>query len=116
MSFTGKEGGPITRKTAKAWINNYQESESAREPEKTVIKAHFFGKEKILKLLSEEKCVGIRIYYGKDEKNTKQILLTGVKSDMNDILPDDMNSASEDAPMILDASEPCPSYCSKNSI
>ena len=116
MSFTGKEGGPITRETAKAWINNYQESESAREPEKTVIKAHFFGKEKILKLLSEEKCVGIRIYYGMDENKTKQILLTGVTSDMNDILPDDMNSASEDGPMILEFSEPCPPYCATNLI
>jgi hypothetical protein len=33
MSFTGKEGGPISKETAKSWIKNYQDSESAQNPD-----------------------------------------------------------------------------------
>ena len=116
MSFTGNEGGPISREIAKNWTKNYQESESAREPGKTITRAHFFGKEKILKLLSEKECIGIRIYYGLDENNDQKLLLVGAKSDMDDIVPVDMKSASEDGPMILDLSWPCPPYCGNDGI
>jgi hypothetical protein len=116
MSFTGKEGGPISRETAKSWIKNYQDSESAQNPEKVIIRAHFFGKEKIQKLLNEDGCVGIRIYYGKDEKGDQKLLLIAVKEDMDDIAPTDMNRASEDGPMILDLSWPCPPYCGDTDI
>lgn len=116
MSFKGNEGGPISRETAKSWIKNYQVSESAINPEKEITRAHFFGKEKILKLLNEDGCVGIRIYYGKDEKGGQKLLLVGVKKDMDDIAPTHMDRASEDGPMILDLSFPCPPYCPKNSL
>lgn len=116
MSFTGNEGGPIKRETAKAWINNYQESESAREPEKTVTKAHFFGKEKILKLLNEDECVGLRIYYGLDDNGDQKLFMVAVEANMNDILPIDMESTSEDGPMILDLTHPCPPYCGNDNI
>ena len=115
MNFKGNESGPVSRKTAKEWINNYYESESAKETGKTVIKAHFFGKEKIQKLLDEKDCVGIRIYYGLDDKGDQILLLVGANGEMEDILPADMTSEAEDGPMILDDSFPCPPYCSKSS-
>ena len=116
MSFTGNEGGPINRVTDIAWIINYQESESARERQKTVTKAHFFGKEKILKLLNEDECVGIRIYYGLDENEDQKLFIVAVEANMNDILPLDMESTSEDGPMILDLTWPCPPYCGSAGI
>ncbi len=115
MSFTGNEGGPISRETAKNWTKNYEDAETAREPGKTATKAHFFGKESILKLLNQEGCVGMRIYYAQDENGDKKLLLVGAKNDQEDILPTDMKAASEESDIILDLSWPCPPYCGTNS-
>jgi len=114
MSFTGKEGGPISRETAKSWSKNYENA--AREPGKTVTKAHFFGKEKILKLLNQAECVGIRMYYAKDDKGDPKLLLVGAKSDQDNIIPEDMEAASEENDIILDYSWPCPPYCASNTL
>ena len=116
MSFKGNEGNPISRETAKSWMENYQQSESKLESGKSITKAHFFGKEGVLKLLNTTNCVGIRIYHGLDEKNNKQVFLTAVDSEMNDILPADRKSTSEEGAFILDESYPCPPYCPKDEI
>lgn len=116
MSFTGNEGSPISRETAKKWTKNYEDAEIDIESGKTVIKAHFFGKEKILKLLNQENCIGMRIYYAKNDNGDKQLLLVGAKSDQDDILPTDMQAASEEENIILDKSTICPPYCANNSI
>lgn len=116
MSFTGKEGAPISRETARNWTKNYEAAEIAGEPGKTAIKAHFFGKDSILKLLDQEGCVGMRIYYAQDENGDKKLLLVGAKNDQDDILPVDMKSASEEENFILDYSDACPPYCPNNAL
>ncbi len=114
MSFKGNEGGPISRETAKQWIENYQSSERAKAQEKTIINAHFFGKEKIQKLLDQEGCVGLRVYYGKDSNGGQKLFMVGASSDMDNIIPADTKSASTDDNFILDESWDCPPYCPNN--
>ena len=114
MNFTGNEGGPISRETAKQWIENYESSESAKAPEKSIIKAHFFGREKIQKLLDQEGCVGLRVYYGKDSSGVQKLFMVGANSNMDNLIPEDTKSATTEENIILDDSWDCPPYCPNN--
>jgi hypothetical protein len=116
MSFKGNEGGPVSREMARKWIKNYQDFQSARTSGRIGAKAHFFGKDNILKLLDLEGCMGVRIYYSEDENGDLKPLMVATNSEMQDILPTDNKSISEDGPMILDESMPCPPYCPDTEI
>ncbi|MFT2009589.1 hypothetical protein ACMA1I_12995 [Pontibacter sp. 13R65] len=96
--FNGNEGGEIDLATAKAWIGNYSE----KLMESDVVKAHFFGKEVLQRLLAQEGCMGARMYYGIDHDGQKQLILVGVDAYGKDL----------EEGIILDKSSPCPPYCS----
>lgn len=106
MAFNGKEGRPITLGTAKRWTKRY------RDDNPGAVKAHFFGKDNILKILQEsgDECMGLRIYYGIDDDGNKKLLLVGATSNQNNILP---KEDGKDAPAgsIYDDTKDCPPYC-----
>jgi hypothetical protein len=105
-TFNSAVGDPIDLATAKAWAANYRE----KNPGDT--KGHFFGFEIIQQILSEAGCVGIRMYYGIDENGKKQIMLVGVDSDGENLVPLEGNFLMEgEGNIIADASFPCPDYC-----
>jgi len=111
MTFTGNEGAPVALATARTWMKAYQDGQAALNPDKTVIKAHFFGKEKIKQLLDENESVGIRIYYGINDEGENTLMLISAKADMDDILPE--TDVKNGGPIILDDSLGCPPYCPK---
>lgn len=112
MAFIGNEGGPIALATAKRWTVRYRKNEEQSNPGVTVTQAHFFGKEKILEVLNQEECVGIRIYYGINEDDKREVIVVGAKSDQNNILPSDENSTdSGSGGILLDDSVWCPPFC-----
>ncbi|MXV52619.1 hypothetical protein GS399_16720 [Pedobacter sp. HMF7647] len=103
--LTGREGDVISLKTAAQWTRNYRD----REPNDTI--SHFFGQEILNRILSQEECVGIRIYYAYEEplngfqrlmviignffsktlggtKGTKHLILAGADKTGTDQLPD----------------------------
>jgi hypothetical protein len=86
---------------AKAWTANYRETYPVE------IEAHFFGREIINQILSEEGCVGIRIYYALDENGNRQLLLVGVNANGDNLLPSVTNNEN----IIADMSYPCPTFC-----
>lgn len=47
--------------------------------------AHYFGKQAIEAILAQQGAEGVRIYYGLDEENVKQIIAVGVNSSGNDL-------------------------------
>ncbi|WP_299824001.1 hypothetical protein [uncultured Pontibacter sp.] len=98
--FDGTEGAPIDRALAAEWTANYRRAE-AEGAENTVIKAHFYGREILQRLLDQEGCMGIRIYYARDEKGQKQLVLVGADAAGNDV---------ED--LVVDSSKICPPDCS----
>lgn len=102
--FNGTEGKPIPQETAAKWVENYQKI-SPKE-----IKAHFFGRDIIEKILKETSCLGIRIYYAIDDAGAKQLILVGADDNGNNLLPD-QRPLSGEGNIIADASFPCPSYC-----
>jgi hypothetical protein len=105
--FNGSEGKPIDLATAKEWAKNYRET--MKNPDDTV--AHFFGFEIIEKILAEDGCMGIRIYYGLNEKGEKQLMLVGANDIGDNLLPAEGKELMDGGNTIADMSIPCPSYC-----
>lgn len=95
--FSAADGSAIGKTIADKWIENYKQ----KNPGRGEIVAHFFGRDIIDKILAQEECLGIRIYYGLDEAGNKQLLLMGAKE----------NGANLSSGIIGDASKPCPPYC-----
>ena len=99
-TFNGTEGEPIDLAQAAAWTAGYRGAEG-ENAEGNVTKAHFFGREILHKLLDQEGCMGIRMYYARDEKGQKQLVLVGADAEGNDM---------ED--LVVDGSRVCPPDCS----
>jgi len=95
MAFNGTEGEFITLaeggEMTKAW----------REGDNGSTKAVFFGRDKLIEILNQEDCVGIRMYFGKNEDNEKSLVLVGASADENDQVQG----------KILDRGAPCPKVC-----
>lgn len=94
MAFNGEEGKEISLETASAWTENYRNANPG------AVKAQFFGKDIIKAILDQEDCMGIRIYYGKDNDGGKTLILVGADSDENDMLD-----------LIADFGTVCPNIC-----
>ncbi len=100
MSFNGNEGEFVTLNDASRWTANYR---NTIQPGDVI--AEFLGKEKILELLNQEGCVGIRSYYAINNEGNKTLVLVGVDHDENDL----------ENGLLLDRSIMCPQHCSKRN-
>lgn len=98
MAFNGKEGGVISLSEGSTMTAEYRH----QNPDK--LKGHFFGKDILNKILEQEGCMGIRIYYGIDSEGVQQLVLAGADNEENDILE-----------IVGDISFPCPDACSSNN-
>ena len=72
MSFNGNEGEFVTLSDASRWTANYR---NTIQPGDVI--AEFQGKEKLLELLNQEGCVGIRFYYAINDEG-KKVLVQGI--------------------------------------
>ena len=95
--FSGLENHDISLELASKWTKNFR----TENPDPNAIKAHFFGKDCITKILEQEECVGIRMYYSIDDTEKKHLILVGVKEDGGDLYNG----------LIADRSFTCPPYC-----
>ncbi len=119
MSFNGDEGTFVSITEAAGLTANYRTSSSSSSSttsttstssSSSLILGHFLGKEKLLELLNQSECVGLRIYHGRSGTSglTPEIVVVGVDSNENDILP------TSNA-LILDRSLPCPPTCGNSN-
>jgi hypothetical protein len=99
MAFTGKEAEEFPLDTAAEWTANY------RKANPSGIKAHFFGRDIIQRILDQDSCVGIRCYYALDEKGVQQMIIVGADKDENDLYNG----------IVAEKSLPCPTYCPTGS-
>ncbi len=105
-SFTGSEETWMSEEVSNRWIANY----STQYPQGLI--AHFFGFQIINQILSQPDCIGIRMYYALNDSGVQQILLVGVNTKGENILPQLNGGRVEDGGgTVADASYPCPSYC-----
>lgn len=95
----------ISTATAVELITNYRKTIPAGSEGQAGIKAAAAGAEAIKKVLEQENCAGIRMYYAIDEKGSKTIVLVGTDADGNDL--------SEG--IKLDRNVICPHQCDNNN-
>lgn len=94
MAFNGNEGGFISLEDGADMTRRY------RDENPNEVLGHFYGINKLNKLLKQEGAVGIRMYHGIDENGEKQMVLVATDSEQNDILD-----------LVLDLNHPCPTEC-----
>ena len=95
MEFTGKEEHTISAEEAHKLVRKHQ----YQHP--NAVKAEFFSRDFIEKLLAQDDCVGMRIYFGLDDKSVQKLVLTGTKANGDDILPGEIGEMGQ----------PCPPLC-----
>jgi len=98
MAFDGSEGTSIDPNVAGEWTRNFRDGSTSGN------NAHFFGREILEQLLSEEGAMGIRFYYGFDDNGDRQLLAVAADAEQNDLL--------ENENIVADDSSCCPPFSS----
>jgi len=101
MPFTGKEDHSITLQEAAKLTGNYR-----TKAEKGAKKGGFFGKDILQKILDQESCVGIRIYFGEADNGTSEPILVGVDAMENDLI----------GGLLAERYVPCPPFCGEKNV
>lgn len=98
MKINKNSGEIITLEEAKSYTHSFQRLYPQEK------KAFFVGKDRLLQILEQPDCLGIRIYNGyNDDENTSNKVLIGVDSTGNDV----------EEGIIVEKLVPCPSVCTK---
>jgi hypothetical protein len=97
MAFNGNEGSIISLNDTADLTANFRATISSGD---TI--AMFVGRNKLLDILNQHNCMGIRIYYGLDKQGEKKLILVGALSN-----EDDMEKG-----IIVDELLECPTHCS----
>jgi hypothetical protein len=107
-TLTGYESDSVALPRAQHVISNFSTNYAGG----TI--AHFFGAEIIHQILSQADCVGLRGYYALDDNGGRQLLLMGVTSKGENIIPKATTNGrvTGDEGVIADVSSPCPTLCS----
>jgi len=102
MAFNGDEGSVVTLAEASGWTANYRRTIPAGE-----IISQFVGRNKLMEILNQDDCMGVRIYYGIGDDGKKNLILVGAEADENDMVDG----------IIVERLFPCPPLCSgRNSL
>lgn len=94
--FTGKEEHKISFKKAQALVKAYQKNQAKKK-----VKALYFSRDAIGKILKQKGCLGLRIYYAKKPTGANTLVMTGVDKKGNDITKG----------LLAEFGFPCPPYC-----
>lgn len=100
MAFNGTEGAPIELEKAAEWTANYRQTISSDG-----VKAYFYGKDILNQILTQDGCMGIRIYFAIDGNGQKQMVLVGA----------DANEKDMTNGIVADFGFPCPTHCDTSS-
>lgn len=92
-------GGFINLDLAKIWTNNY------RLQHQNDVYAHLLGKDKVMQILTQQDCEGIRIYKALNDEGNEKVILTGVDLNGNDMANG----------LLVEYSKPCPPACDASS-
>ena len=102
MAFDGNEGTIVSLQEASRWTANYRRTIPLGE-----VISQFVGREKLLDILNQDGCMGVRMYYAIDDDGKKNLVLVGAKEN-----EDDMENG-----IIVDKCFLCPPRCpSRNEL
>ncbi len=97
MSFNGNEGSVITLADAADLTANYRATISPGDR-----LGLFVGRNRLLDILNQTGCMGVRLYFGLDKNGDPELVLVGATSNENDM----------EKGVIVDGLLPCPVRCS----
>ncbi|HBW85311.1 MAG TPA: hypothetical protein DEF82_00755 [Crocinitomicaceae bacterium] len=100
MAFNGDEGSVVTLAEASCWTANYRRTIPTGE-----IISQFVGRNKLMEILNQDECIGVRIYYGVGDDGKKNLILVGAKADENDM----------EQGVIVERVIPCPPKCPRKN-
>ena len=113
--FKSNVGGKVSKKEAMEWIEKYDNE--MRKDKAADTRSIFYGRDVLLRILSEEGCTGITFFLAlklKEDvkKETVHLVLVPTKEDGTYIWPDDdTRAASGDGAGAFDVGSFCPPYC-----
>jgi hypothetical protein len=118
-NFKSTQGTRVTKKEAMEWIEKFDET--MRPDKNKDTKSIFYGRDALLKLLSEEGSAGITFflalrYEEAVKKETIQLVLVSTTEDGTLLWGDDNASALKTGTAgagVYDRAFPCPPYCPK---
>lgn len=102
MAFTGHENHDIDPKDAGVMTKAYRARITADPNEHIAV---FFGKDKLVHMLNQTNCVGLRFYFALDSTGKQTLVAVGADGYENDIIGEVANHAL-----------PCPSQCSVGNV
>jgi hypothetical protein len=111
MEMKGTEGEFITMKAAMEKQDKHLNFRKQKLKETDPPRSQFFGKEKILALLSKPECVGIKIIFGNDEKDTPSLVLVAADSKLKVLAKDNSGLKGGDDNSYLANGPGCPNLC-----
>jgi hypothetical protein len=94
--LTGHENFSISLSAAQELTKNYR----AQHPEAKIL-GEYFGSDAVRKILDQNGCVGLRIYYGSKSNGTPAMIIVGV----------DGNNADISMGLLSENGFPCPPLC-----
>jgi hypothetical protein len=100
MAFKGDEDHSIKIDEAIQLTSNYRKSATPGS-----VQGGFFGKLAIQEILEQDKCVGIRIYYGREDDGTPTFVVVGVEENEDDLVDG----------KIAEQPIPCPPRCGSSN-
>jgi hypothetical protein len=96
MLFTGNENHDIPLMEAAELTGNFRNAHPG------AVIGQYFGKKAISDIITQEHCVGIRIYYAQTTEGAPQLVITGVDCHGNDMYTGHL----------AEFGQPCPTHCS----
>jgi hypothetical protein len=113
--FKANVGGKVSKKEAMEWIEKYDKE--MRKDKSKDTKSVFFGRDILLRILSEEGSAGITFFFALKynesvKKETVQLVLVPTREDGTFIWPEeDSARGGVGGATAFDFGFPCPPYC-----
>jgi hypothetical protein len=115
--FKRNVGGKISKDDAMAWIEKYDKE--VRKDKAKDTRSVFYGRDVLLKILSDESIAGITFFLGLKhndavKKETVQLIMVPTKEDGTHVWADDSAEAKAGAgggAVAFDGGYQCPPYC-----
>ncbi len=102
MNYTGNENHEISLNEAAELTQRFRD----RLPVIDNTIGEYFGRTAMEDLLSQQGCVGIRIYYGIDANDIKKLVIVGVDNNGNDLYDGELMEAGTTCPPLCSTSNP----------
>jgi hypothetical protein len=112
--FKANVGGKVSKKEAMEWIEKYDKE--IRKDKSKDTKSVFFGRELLLRILSEEGSAGITFFFALKynesvKKETVQLVLVPTRDDGTFIWSEETSAKGVGGGSAFDFGLPCPPYC-----